>query len=190
MTIEVYADRFMQKALDAMGDDPEQILHAGRIVASAGLDAADEGAVVSHLVVGRWVERAVNQANGRSPLIRLTRTGASKARELRANSDSRAEREAHLNNRLLYWAYDNSPSGGSADLQMFAASKDWWFCGTEVAWNEVYAAVAYLKVKLPRASGVRYAGIGSGAWLRVLTRCDGHAHSGERCGVLPRLPHP
>ncbi|WP_148071454.1 hypothetical protein [Streptomyces sp. I6] len=147
MTIEVYADRFMQKALDAMGDDPEQILHAGRIVASAGLDAADEQVVVSHLVVCRWVERAVNQANGRSPLIRLTRTGASKARELRANSESRTEREAHLNNRLPRWAYNNSPSGGSADLQMFAAAEEWWFCGTEVTWDEVDAAVAYLEAR-------------------------------------------
>ncbi len=147
VTVEVYADRFLQSAFDAMGDDPEQILHAGRIVGAARLDAADEQAVVSHLVVRGWAKRAVNQANGRSPLIRLTRAGVAKARELRAHSEPRAEREAHLNNVLPHWAYNNSPSGGSADLQKFAAAKEWWFCGTEVTWHEVDAAVAYLEAK-------------------------------------------
>ncbi|MCX4853779.1 hypothetical protein [Streptomyces canus] len=146
VTIEVYADRFLQCVFDAMGDDPEQILYAGTIVEAARLDAADEQTVVSHLVVRGWAKRE-KQADGRSLLFRLTRTGVAKARELRAQSESRAEREAHLNNVLPRWAYNNSPSGGSADLQMFAAAKEWWFCGTQVTWDEVDAAVGYLAAR-------------------------------------------
>ncbi|WP_438310636.1 hypothetical protein ACSHWO_07640 [Streptomyces sp. HUAS TT3] len=144
MSIERYADQFMQCALDVSGGDLQEILNTEQILSSARLDEADERAIISSLLSRGLVTRVVDQADGSSPLIRLTAGGLEKACQLRTDSESKAKRETHLHNMLVRWAYQNAPAGGWASLQLFALDEAWWFCGTQVTWDEVNAAVTYL----------------------------------------------
>ncbi|MGW4984838.1 hypothetical protein [Streptomyces mirabilis] len=48
---------------------------------------------------------------------------------------------------LVRWAYEHSPAAGSASLQEFAGDEHWWFAGTQVTWDEVFAAVDYLEAE-------------------------------------------
>ncbi|MEG9552190.1 hypothetical protein V5N34_29370 [Streptomyces baarnensis] len=144
MSIAVYADQFLQCALDVSRGDLQEILATKQILDNAQLSESDERAIISSLLSRRLVERAVNQANGASPLIRLTATGLGEANRLRTDSQSKAKREVHLHNTLVRWAHQNAPASDYASLQQFALDKDWWFCGTPVTWDEVDEAVAYL----------------------------------------------
>ncbi|MFI1045357.1 hypothetical protein ACH4U3_05985 [Streptomyces griseoruber] len=65
-------------------------------------------------------------------------------------------------NWLVRRAYDNTPAGGSASLQEFAGDEHWWFAGTEVTWDEGFAAVDFLEAenllaveRIPGRIGVR-----------------------------------
>ncbi|MFF2902345.1 hypothetical protein [Streptomyces sp. NPDC057966] len=144
MSIDRYADRFLQHALDASGADLQEVLGTQQILKGAQLGKADEQAIISSLLSRRLVAPMFTQANGVSPLVRLTADGLQEANRLRTDSQTRTKREAHLHAALVRWAYQNAPAGGWASLQMFAADEDWWFCGTEVTWDEVDAAVDYL----------------------------------------------
>ncbi|MET8420685.1 hypothetical protein ABZV41_34850 [Streptomyces sp. NPDC005098] len=108
---------------------------------TALLDPAEEQGVVSLLLEMRWAERAVD------PMIRLTWSGVTEAREVRARSQSRAGRDQYLHNVLPRWAYESARSGDWVSLQMFAADEQWWYCGAEMTWREVKAAVDYLEAK-------------------------------------------
>ncbi|MFB7951435.1 hypothetical protein [Streptomyces sp. NPDC056045] len=77
--------------------------------------------------------------------IQMSDDGRIQAEALMRRARSRVEREAHLHSKLVRWAHEQAPPGGRAKLQLFAAHPYWWFCGTEVSWDEVFAALAYLE---------------------------------------------
>jgi hypothetical protein len=147
MTIARYVDQFLQCALDASRGDLQQSLTTKQILRTAQLNPDDERAVISLLIADRRVKPVVTPANGSPTYIRLTANGLAEARRLRKDSGSKAEREVYLHNTLVRWAHQKSPAGGLASLQLFAADEEWWFCGTEVTWDEVDAAVDYLEAK-------------------------------------------
>ncbi|MBK3624343.1 hypothetical protein JHN59_05705 [Streptomyces sp. MBT49] len=157
MWIERKAERFLLGALDLSGGDVQDILGTSQVVQTAGLDAPDGPAIISWLMSQGYVKSEVTQANGVTTLIRLTANGLEHAYELRRRSTSRVDRETYLHNTLVRWAHDRSPAGGWASVQEFAVDENWWFAGTEVTWDEVFAAVDYLQaeglLKVERAAG-------------------------------------
>ncbi|MCX4403662.1 MULTISPECIES: hypothetical protein [unclassified Streptomyces] len=155
-----YVEQFLQCALDALGSNLDGILDAEQILATALQDPADEQGIVSWVITFGWAERAIDQADGSSPMIRLTPLGVARAEELRDRPYSRADRETYLHNVLPRWAYQSARSGDWASLQMFAAGEQWWFRGAEMTWGEVDAAVSYLEdkgiLKVQRAPGATH----------------------------------
>ncbi|UUU31914.1 hypothetical protein JIX56_19530 [Streptomyces sp. CA-210063] len=147
MTIEPYADQFLLAALDISGGDVQEILGTDQVMHAAQLATVQTGAIISWLLSQRYVKDELTQANGVTKLIRLTVSGLEHAYLLRRRSESRVEREQYLHNTLVRWAHEHAPAGGWAQLQLFAADDKWWFCGTEVTWDEVFAAIDYLEVK-------------------------------------------
>ncbi|XUL90016.1 hypothetical protein ACQ86D_28050 [Streptomyces galilaeus] len=147
MTIEPYADQFLLVALDISGGDVQEFLGTDQVMRTAELDEAQQGAIISWLLAQRHVTAELTQANGVTTLIRLTANGLEHAYVLRSRSKSRVEREKYLHSVLVRWAHEHAPAGGWARLQIFAADDKWWFCGTEVTWDEVFAAVSYLQEK-------------------------------------------
>ncbi|MFK0050370.1 hypothetical protein ACIQU4_40970 [Streptomyces sp. NPDC090741] len=151
-------EQFLQCALDALRGDLDGILDAEQILATALQDPADEQGIVSWVITFGWAERAVDGADGSSPMIRLTPLGVARAQELRDHPHSRADRETYLHYVLPRWAYQSARSGDWASLQTFAACDQWWFRGAAMTWGEVDAAVSYLEdkgiLKVQRAPGV------------------------------------
>ncbi|MFF9778296.1 hypothetical protein ACF1HJ_32140 [Streptomyces sp. NPDC013978] len=146
MKIDRLAERYLLGALETLGGGgfdftPNLILEPAR------LDQSDLDAIVMWLVGASYVNVISENAAGTAEVIELTGRGLEYAEHLRETSGSKLDRDTYLHNVLVRWAYNQSPPGGSASLQMFAASDDWWFSGTEVTWDEVDAAVDYLEAK-------------------------------------------
>ncbi|MFF7581308.1 hypothetical protein ACFZBE_41425 [Streptomyces sp. NPDC008061] len=144
MSIALYVEQFLQCALDLSGGDLQEVLGTEQILSNAQLNEADEQAIISALLSRQLVTREFDQADGSSPFIRLTANGLEEANRLRTDSQSKAKREVYLHSVLVRWAHQNAPAGGWASLQLFARDEHWWFCGTQVTWDEVDAAVNYL----------------------------------------------
>lgn len=62
----------------------------------------------------------------------MTHLGLLHAAERRERARSKANRDVHLHNVLVRFAYNHSPAGGSVKLQLFAADDGRWFAGSEV----------------------------------------------------------
>jgi hypothetical protein len=109
------------------------------------------------LIAQRYVSSEGERADGSVHLLKLTANGLEHARHLRRISRSKTERDIYLHNVLVRWVYEHAPAGGSASLQEFAGDEKWWFAGTQVTWDEVYAAVDYLEaeslLRVERANG-------------------------------------
>ncbi|MFB7337771.1 hypothetical protein ACFC00_40170 [Streptomyces adustus] len=146
MKSEKLAERFLLSALEAPGN----MLGPSRLRATldrAGIDEGDRERTVAWLRRNRYV--SIDRTLGALliDVIMLGPRGREHAEHLYRTSRSKIDRELHLHNVLVRWAYDHSPVGGSVSLQMFAVDDDWWFCGTAVTWDEVFAAVDYLASK-------------------------------------------
>ncbi|MFB7375901.1 hypothetical protein ACFC6U_05595 [Kitasatospora purpeofusca] len=123
--------------------------------------------VLQMLADRREVELLQVRANGHPNMVRLTTAGRVKALELRRRSRDRAEREHHLHDALVRWAYNQRRPGAGALLQTLPASPDWWFCGTEVTWDEVGDAVRYLEARGLLVGSTQFSGPPSGIRLRL-----------------------
>ncbi len=160
MTTERHADQFLLYALDKSGGSLNEFLNPDSIMGSVQhadlngqqrhpiviIDKQEKDAIVS-LLVARGHLSANVKANGSAYLVKLTGNGLEHAREVLRRSRSKIERETHLHTVLVRWSYEHAPAGGSASLQEFAGDVDWWFAGTEVTWDEVFAAVHFLEAE-------------------------------------------
>ncbi|MFE7469427.1 hypothetical protein ACFU6R_35730 [Streptomyces sp. NPDC057499] len=160
MTTERYAEQFLLHALDKSGGSLNEFLNPDSIMGAVQhgdrngqrrhpiviVDKQEKDAIVSLLVAREYVS-ALTKANGSAYLVKLTGNGLKHARELLRRSQSKIERETHLHNVLVRWAYEHAPAGGSASLQLFAGDEHWWFAGTEVTWDEVFAAAHFLEAE-------------------------------------------
>jgi len=147
MTPERYVEQFLLCALETSRGSLNEFLGPDAIMDPAQLDGPEKDAIVSFLIARRYVSSEGERADGSVHLIKLTANGLEQARHLRRISQSRAERDIYLHNWLVRWAYEHAPAGGSASLQEFAGDEHWWFAGTQVTWDEVYAAVDYLEAE-------------------------------------------
>ncbi|MFF8919464.1 hypothetical protein ACF08M_40825 [Streptomyces sp. NPDC015032] len=160
MTTERHVEQFLLHALDKSEGSLSRFLDPGSIMGCVQhgdlneqqrhpiviIDKQEKDAIVS-LLVARGYMSAKVQANGSAYLVKLTGNGLEHARELLRRSGSKIEREAYLHNVLVRWAYEHAPAGGSASLQGFAGDEHWWFAGTQVTWDEVFAAVHFLEAE-------------------------------------------
>ncbi|WP_314414832.1 hypothetical protein [Streptomyces sp. DSM 40484] len=161
MTPERYAEQFLLCALEVSRGTLNEFLDPDAIMDSAQLDGPEKDSIVSLLIAQRYVNSEGERADGSVHLLKLTANDLGHARHLRRISRSKAEREIHLHSVLVRWAHEHAPAGGSASLQEFASDEKWWFAGTQVTWDEVYAAVDYLDaenlLRVERANG--YVGV-------------------------------
>ncbi|MGW9594980.1 hypothetical protein ACWHLZ_32335 [Streptomyces chartreusis] len=157
MTTERHVEQFLLYALAKSGGSLNESLNAGSILASIEhdeqqsnvgiyIDTRASNEIVS-LLVGRGYASSEERADGFSYRFKLTANGLDHARELLRRSRSKIERDTYLHNVLVRWAYERVPAGGSASLQGFAGDEHWWFAGTEVTWDEVFAAVHFLEAE-------------------------------------------
>lgn len=137
-------ERFLVTVLDKW-EGSDEIFAPDLIMRDAGLNQSDQDAVVGWMKTFGEVRVESESADGTAYLIRLTRVGLERAVALRERSRSKAQRDVYLHNVLLRFAYQHSPAGGSVSLQLFAEEDGWWFGGTEVTWDEVFAAVDFLE---------------------------------------------
>ena len=119
------------------------------------------------LVDRREVDAVQFRANGHPNIVKLTTVGRTKAMNLRRRSQDRAEREHHLHDALVRWAYNQHLPGPGASIQNLPMSPDWWFCGTEVTWDEVSAAVRYLEGRGLLAGPAQFSGPPDGIRLHL-----------------------
>lgn len=96
---------------------------------------------------GQGYVRTIGTMHDAPHSVMLTDDGRQLGRELHRRSESRVERELHLQNRLVPWVYEHVSFDSWTNLQFFATAEDWWFCGTEITWDEVFAAVDYLEAE-------------------------------------------
>lgn len=144
MNAERLADRYLLHALDVL-DREDACFTSEQIAQPAGLDLSDSNVIVRWLRAAGYVRIAAESRD--TAALQLTPQGVERAHHLRNISRSKSERDIYLHNVLVRWAYDNSPAGGSASLQMFAGDERWWFAGTQVTWDEVFAAVDFLEAE-------------------------------------------
>ncbi|MET9462450.1 hypothetical protein ABZY05_46885 [Streptomyces canus] len=145
MTTARYVEQFLLCALEATGGQLNEFLAPEAIMGAAQLDVSEKDAIISSLIAHRYVSNEGQRADGSVDLIKLTANGLEHAQHLRRISRSRAERDIYLHNVLVRWAYEHTPPAGSVSLQEFAGDEHWWFAGTQVTWDEVFAAVDYLE---------------------------------------------
>lgn len=162
MTTERYAEQFLLCLLEVSGGSLTEFLDPEAIMESARLDMPEKVAVFSLLIEQGYVSSGGETRDRPVYALRFTNAGLEHAQHLRRISRSKAERDVYLHNWLVRWAYDNTSAGGSASLQEFAGDEHWWFAGTEVTWDEVFAAVDFLEAenllaveRIPGYIGVR-----------------------------------
>ncbi|MCX5270557.1 MULTISPECIES: hypothetical protein [Streptomyces] len=142
----VYADRFLLHALEASGGDLDEVLPTRPVVEATGSEA-QAIAVVSLLRAKGWMTAEITYASGFVELVRLTPSGLTEACRLKTESTRRTSRRSYTRIAVLRWVDDTAPASGSADLQTFVFSPASWFCGDQLAWDEIHEAVQYLREK-------------------------------------------
>lgn len=137
-------ERFLVAVLDMWGGR-DKIFTPDVIMRSACLRISDQNSIVGWMKAFGEVRVESESPDGTAQLVSMTHLGLLHAAELRERARSKANRDVHLHNVLVRFAYNHSPAGASAKLQLFAADDGWWFAGTEVTWDEVFAAVDFLE---------------------------------------------
>ncbi|GJF32563.1 hypothetical protein KNE206_52630 [Kitasatospora sp. NE20-6] len=164
---EVAADLMLLQLLDRSGGQVGQALSPDGFVPQAHARDESGWSVLRMLVDRREVDAVQVRANGRPNIVKLTTVGRTKAMNLRSRSQDRAEREHHLHDALVRWAYNQQRPGAGASIQSLPASPDWWFCGTEVTWDEVVHAVRYLEGRGLLEAPTQFSGPPDGIHLRL-----------------------
>ncbi|MFJ5020766.1 hypothetical protein [Streptomyces goshikiensis] len=144
--LPVYADQFLLHCLEVGEGDLHEVLPTQPVVEAAGSEA-QAIAVVSVLRARGWMIAEITYASGFVELVRLTPSGLTEARRLKAESTRRSSRRSYTRIAVLRWVDDTAPASGSADLQTFVFSPASWFCGSQLAWDEIHEAVQYLREK-------------------------------------------
>lgn len=162
---ERYAEMFLLRMFSSR--DGLDKVHGTHFTArEIGLDERKLPDVISVLARQGYIEVFNSRGIAIAPGVMFTKAGIEYAQELRRRSSSRVERETYLHNVLVRWAHRNAPPRGAASLHLFAADESWWFAGTEVTWDEVFAAVDYLEdenlLRVERTPG--YTGIRPTSW--------------------------
>ncbi len=164
---EVATDLMLLELLDRSGGQVGQALSPDAFVPQAHARDGSGWSVLRMLVDRGEVDAVQVRANGRPSIVKLTTIGCTKAMDLRRRSRDRAEREQHLHDALVRWAYNQRRPGAGASLQSLPTSPDWWFCGTEVTWDEVVDAVRYLEGRGLLVSPVQFSGPPDGIRLHL-----------------------
>ncbi|MFD9064662.1 hypothetical protein ACFVZ3_24420 [Kitasatospora purpeofusca] len=176
---EVAAELMLLDLLDRSGGQVGRALSPDGFVPEAHARDESGWSVLRMLVDRREVDALQVRANGHPNIVMLTTIGRTKAMNLRRRSQDRAEREHHLHDVLVRWAYNQHRPGPGASIQSLPTSPDWWFCGTEVTWDEVSAAVRYLEGRGLLAGPVQFSGPPDGIRLHLTPDGEDCARSGQ-----------
>ncbi|MFD5633674.1 hypothetical protein ACFWJM_05950 [Streptomyces sp. NPDC127077] len=144
MTLQRLVAQFVQVAFETQSPYT-RVLNVKEVLRSAQIDKAYEGEIL-----GMLQEYGIVQNEQRFLWLQWvwTDAGLLHAQQLQRDSRDRAKRDVHLHNALVRWAYENFPRpAGSVDAWEFVGSEGGWYRGTELAWDEVVAALLYLEAE-------------------------------------------
>ncbi|WP_416963869.1 hypothetical protein [Streptomyces sp. Agncl-13] len=144
MTLLRLVAQFVQAAFETQPPDT-RVLNVKEALRAAQIHKAYEADILGMLQEHDVVQNELGFITWRWV---WTDKGLLHAQQLRQDSQDRAQRDIHLHNALVRWAYENCPRpAGSVDFTEFAGTEGWWYLGTEVSWDEVIDALLYLEAE-------------------------------------------